>query len=630
MGGGVDREGRVAHPQPGVTALLGVGRRPAPVLLEEQLQVAPPRGQGPRPGRAAAAPDRQRRGRRNARPGRRRTRCPPNRSYGVARAGSRVRLGARPRLPEPARQDTSLARSRMCQSVTTATDWWRSAVIYQVYPRSFADGNGDGIGDLAGIRARLRLPARPRRRRDLVQPVVPVADGRRRLRRGRLPRHRPGLRHAGRGRGADRGGARARASASSSTSCPTTAPTRTRGSRRRSPPGPARRPGTCSGSGRPGRARRAAAEQLALASSAARPGPGSTGRASGTCTCSRPSSPTSTGTTRRCGRSSRTSCGSGSTAASTASASTRPHVLMKDPALPDFDRRPATRSDGSPHPYVDRDEVHEIYRAWRRIADSLPPTRALIGEVWLPDADRFAQYLRPTRCTPRSTSTSSAARGTPPRCARSSTRRWPRTRRSARRRPGCCPTTTCPGTSTRYGRADTAGSAHDLEHRRASRRAPTCALGTRRARAARAAQPGPARLGLHLPGRGARPRPRSRTSRPTRARTRCSPAPAGRRAGTAAGCRCPGPADGPAVRVQPGRATARWLPQPRAWADLTVAGPARATPTRCWSSTGRRCACAASEPALGDGDLELGQRARTTCLVLRDRRGGETRTCWWR
>ena len=34
-------------------------------------------------------------------------------------------------------------------------DWWRSAVIYQIYPRSFADGNGDGIGDLAGIRSRL-------------------------------------------------------------------------------------------------------------------------------------------------------------------------------------------------------------------------------------------------------------------------------------------------------------------------------------------------------------------------------------------------------------------------------------------------------------------------------------------
>ena len=30
-------------------------------------------------------------------------------------------------------------------------DWWRQAVVYQIYPRSFCDGNGDGIGDLAGI-----------------------------------------------------------------------------------------------------------------------------------------------------------------------------------------------------------------------------------------------------------------------------------------------------------------------------------------------------------------------------------------------------------------------------------------------------------------------------------------------
>src|SRR5262245_46997013 len=33
--------------------------------------------------------------------------------------------------------------------------WWRNAVIYQIYIRSFADGNGDGVGDIAGIRSRL-------------------------------------------------------------------------------------------------------------------------------------------------------------------------------------------------------------------------------------------------------------------------------------------------------------------------------------------------------------------------------------------------------------------------------------------------------------------------------------------
>ena len=37
----------------------------------------------------------------------------------------------------------------------SGAEWWRSAVIYQVYPRSFADATGDGIGDLAGATARL-------------------------------------------------------------------------------------------------------------------------------------------------------------------------------------------------------------------------------------------------------------------------------------------------------------------------------------------------------------------------------------------------------------------------------------------------------------------------------------------
>ncbi|MFI6785776.1 glycoside hydrolase family 13 protein [Nonomuraea sp. NPDC050383] len=34
-------------------------------------------------------------------------------------------------------------------------DWWRDAVVYQVYPRSFADDDGDGMGDLPGVRRRL-------------------------------------------------------------------------------------------------------------------------------------------------------------------------------------------------------------------------------------------------------------------------------------------------------------------------------------------------------------------------------------------------------------------------------------------------------------------------------------------
>ena len=38
---------------------------------------------------------------------------------------------------------------------TNDADWWRRAVVYQIYPKSFADGNGDGIGDLPGAISRL-------------------------------------------------------------------------------------------------------------------------------------------------------------------------------------------------------------------------------------------------------------------------------------------------------------------------------------------------------------------------------------------------------------------------------------------------------------------------------------------
>ena len=37
------------------------------------------------------------------------------------------------------------------------TPWWKKAVVYQVYPKSFQDSNGDGIGDLQGIISRIRL-----------------------------------------------------------------------------------------------------------------------------------------------------------------------------------------------------------------------------------------------------------------------------------------------------------------------------------------------------------------------------------------------------------------------------------------------------------------------------------------
>ena len=50
--------------------------------------------------------------------------------------------------PESTREPTRL-------DAVAGTDWWRGAVIYEIYPRSYQDTNGDGIGDLAGITRRL-------------------------------------------------------------------------------------------------------------------------------------------------------------------------------------------------------------------------------------------------------------------------------------------------------------------------------------------------------------------------------------------------------------------------------------------------------------------------------------------
>lgn len=65
------------------------------------------------------------------------------------------------------------------------------------------------------------------------------------------------------------------------------------------------------------------------------------------------------------------------------------HGTVKAAGLPDHV--------GTGHNYAmwDQPEVHDIYRAWRALGDSYPGGKYFVGEVWLPSQDRLADYLRP-------------------------------------------------------------------------------------------------------------------------------------------------------------------------------------------------------------------------------------------
>ena len=488
-------------------------------------------------------------------------------------------------------------------SIAGRATWWRGAAIYQVYLRSFADGNGDGIGDLAGVRARLPYladlgvdaiwfsPWYPSPMADAGYDVADYRDD------------RPAVRHPGRGRGADRRGARARHPDHRRHRAQPRlrrAPVVRRGAGRRAR---ARPRGTCSGSG-PAAGRHGELPPNNWQSIFGGPAWTRITEPDGTpgewylhlfapeqpdFNWDNPDGPR---------RSSRTCCGSGSTAGVDGIRIDSAALLAKDPALPDFD----PDSPPVPHPYNDRDEVHEIYRAWRAIADEL---RRAAG------ADRrgLAARRRAVRPLPAPGRAAHGVQlrlprlpvGRRPRCARSSTRRWPRTRRSARRPPGCCPTTTSTRHVTRYGRADTAFSLDDRPYRRAQ---PTCELGTRRARAAALltlALPGSR---LHLPGRGARPvggrgHPRRAAPGPDLART--GGADPGRD-----GCRVPLPwsGDEPPFGFSPaGAAARRGCRSRRRGSDLTVAAETGDPDSMLELYRDGAAASAGPSPALGDGPM---------------------------
>jgi alpha-glucosidase len=227
-------------------------------------------------------------------------------------------------------------------------------------------------------------------------------------------------------------------------------------------------------------------------------------------------------------------------------------VLIKDP-----DAQP----DGL-DPYTDRDGVHEIYREWRRVSDTYPG-RFLIGEVWLPDQERFARYLRPDelhtafnfdflacpwepsalRQVIDATLATHVPIGAPP--------TWVLSNHDVTR------------PVTRYGRADTSFDHGDRKHGMPS----DLALGLRRARAA-------ALLAMALPGgvyvyQGeelglpeVEDIPDSMLQDPIWARS-------GNTDRGRDGCRVPVPWWGDAPPF--GYGGEPWLPQPPDWRNLTVA-----------------------------------------------------------
>jgi alpha-glucosidase len=287
--------------------------------------------------------------------------------------------------------------------------------------------------------------------------------------------------------------------------------------------------------------------------------------------------------------------------------------LTKQDGLPDL----VAGGDGpTEHPYFDRDDVHEIYRRWRIVADSYVVPRVFVAEAWVDGPDRLARYVRADelhtafnfdflraawtapalRTTIDATLAADAAVGAPP--------TWVLSNHDVARH------------LSRYARVQTGrplrslddliGQPADLE------------VGTRRARAA-------ALLMLALPGGAyiyqgeelALPEvedlPVAVLADPTWERS-------GHTLRGRDGCRVPIPWEGdePPFGFSPKVATAvPWLPQPRSWRDHTVAA-LETDPDSMLLLYRRALHLRRFHPALGDGTLRWLPAPDAVLLFARD------------
>ena len=231
--------------------------------------------------------------------------------------------------------------------------------------------------------------------------------------------------------------------------------------------------------------------------------------------------------------------------------------LVKDPALPDVAGLPA----GARMPWEDQAGLHVIYRSWRKVIDSYPGDRVFVGEIWLKPLTRLRPYLsgdqlhtafnfdfldapwdaRGLRAVIDTTLASIGAAAP-----------WVLSNHDVTRH------------LTRYGRADTSNQS------RPDPGTPDLALGTRRARAA-------ILLSLALPGSSylyqgeelglweVEDIPAELIADPIYART-------GHAVRGRDGCRVPLPwrADAPGFGFGPPAGAAPWLPQPAGWRELAA------------------------------------------------------------
>jgi alpha-glucosidase len=71
----------------------------------------------------------------------------------LSSGGQTPTVNSKPVSPKPIKPQAALKANPAASS--NMQDWWKNAVIYEIYPRSFQDTNGDGVGDLNGITSRL-------------------------------------------------------------------------------------------------------------------------------------------------------------------------------------------------------------------------------------------------------------------------------------------------------------------------------------------------------------------------------------------------------------------------------------------------------------------------------------------